>query len=257
MRVFSVASSLGEPTDSVIWAAYELTQEPGRRAKHVAPVGMEMISSSLPLVLGSTSPRRRQLLERMGISLRVVPAATDEALSGVSPTEYLHTVVERKLRGVAAKLTAMPEQASVAGLLVADTIVVQDDQILGKPSGIAQARDMLRRLAGRQHEVLTRFALAHAHSPSTACQARTVRTRVWFRNLTSQQIDGYAQSGEGLDKAGAYAVQGLGAFAIERIDGCYWNVVGLPIGEVIDALLAARMLARFPLAGACADEPPK
>ena len=106
---------------------------------------------------------------------------------------------------------------------------------------------MLRALSGRFHEVWTRFAIAAAGDPARAPYAETVQTRVAFRELTDGEIEGYVATGEGTDKAGAYAVQGIGAFAVSRIEGSYHNVVGLPACEVIGALCRVRLLASFPM----------
>jgi septum formation protein len=127
------------------------------------------------------------------------------------------------------------------GVLVADTLVLVDGAVVGKPTDDGDARAILRALSGRAHEVWTRFALDRG-------EAETVRTRVIFRALSDDAIARYVATGEGRDKAGSYAIQGLGAFAVSRIEGSYTNVVGLPACEVIDALLRAGQLATFPLA---------
>ena len=127
-----------------------------------------------------------------------------------------------------------------AWILVADTSVVIDGRILGKPDGEGDARSMLVLLAGRTHEVMTRFAVAG----EGALHAETVATRVTFRPLDDGEIDVYAASGEGIDKAGGYAVQGLGASLVARIDGSYSSVVGLPACEVIVALRRLGALPR-------------
>ncbi len=205
--------------------------------------GRVVIHQTSPLILGSGSPRRRQILQDIGIPIRVKPGDADESFrSSESPSSYLERVVLEKLRDVAGRLDHQPH----GGVLVADTIVLLDDQMLGKPSDEADARRMLERLSGRRHEVRTRFALAAPEAPSEPVHAQTVCTAVHFRSLSGAEIRGYAASGEGLDKAGAYAAQGLGAFAIERIDGSYPNVVGLPTCEVVSALLRTGLLESFP-----------
>ena len=119
-------------------------------------------------------------------------------------------------------------------VLVADTIVLLGGQILGKPAGATEARSMLTLLSGRAHEVRTRFALGM--SGRGAVHAETVATTVEFRDLETDEIDRYVATGEGTDKAGAYAIQGIGSFAVRRIEGSYANVVGLPVCEMILAL---------------------
>lgn len=202
-----------------------------------------MISPQTPLILGSGSPRRREILQTLNIPIRVVPGDADERVSpGEIPSAYLERVVREKLASVAGRLNGSP----MGGVLVADTIVLLHDEILGKPAGEEEARTMLDRLSGRSHEVWTRFAVASPHTPSVPIHEETVKTSVWFRALTEEEVAGYARSGEGLDKAGAYAVQGLGSFAVQRIEGSYPNVVGLPSCEVVAALLATGLMPMFP-----------
>jgi septum formation protein len=204
-----------------------------------------MIDAAHPLLLGSASPRRREILATLGLPLVVAPAVVDEAARpGERALEYLERIVDAKLEAVAER----PEALVAGALLVADTTVIVDGTILGKPEGEVEARAMVRALAGRAHEVSTRFALASPEHPAIAVHAETVTTRVVFRDLDDAAIAAYAATGEGLDKAGAYAIQGLGAFAVARIEGSYSNVVGLPACEVIAALQKTGLLARFPLA---------
>ena len=202
-----------------------------------------MIHHSTPLVLGSGSPRRREILQTLSIPIRVIPGQADEDVhEGEAPATYLQRVVLEKLRDVAARLDGAP----FGGLLVADTVVLLDDHILGKPADEAEACRMLRGLSGRAHEVHTRFAIASPDNPSLPVHEQTVRTVVTFRALSDAEVARYAASGEGLDKAGAYAAQGLGSFAVERIEGSYPNVVGLPACEVVVALRRAGLLQAFP-----------
>ncbi|MFO0592258.1 MAG: Maf family protein [Polyangiaceae bacterium] len=207
-----------------------------------------MIDRSTPLLLGSGSPRRREILAALGIFVRVAKADVDESvLPGEGPEPYLARVVADKLAAVAR----LPDVRGCGGLLVADTTVIVDGAPIGKPADEADARAMLRSLSGRAHEVWTRFAVGAPPSgdgtmPGGAL-AETVRTRVWFRSLDEAEIAAYAATGEGLDKAGAYAIQGIGAFAVERIEGSYSNVVGLPACEVVLALRRAGLLAAFPI----------
>jgi septum formation protein len=192
------------------------------------------IDAAHPLLLGSASPRRRELVAMIGVPFLVRPAAADESLrESETPAEYLERVALAKLEAVRA--VALPGAAAV---LVADTIVVAPDGgILGKPRTDDEARAMIERLAGTTHDVSTRFLLAEP-GWRAAAHAQTVTTRVTLRAVQRAEAAAYAATGEGKDKAGAYAVQGRAATFIERIDGSYTNVVGLPLCEVVVALKA-------------------
>jgi len=203
----------------------------------------QAISTSSPLVLGSASPRRRDILAGLAIPLRVAPANVPETeLPNESPLAYLERIVLEKLAGAAGSLAEGPGCA----VLVADTIVVLDDDVLGKPSDVRDAERLLGRLAGRTHRVFTRYAIARAEAPLEPVASRTVESSVTLRSASSSEIEGYARTGEGLDKAGAYAIQGVGAFLVARIEGSYTNVVGLPACEVVQDLLDTGLLERFP-----------
>ncbi|MBL9026961.1 MAG: septum formation protein Maf [Myxococcales bacterium] len=199
----------------------------------------------LPLLLASASPRRRELLERVGLPLVVLAVDVDET---PLPAEPAAAYVERV---TLAKLAAAGQAASARGIghaacLVADTTVVVDGAILGKPADASEGAAMIRAIAGRAHEVSTRFAIALAGQAGVA-HAQTVTTRVHVRALDEDFIARYVATGEGRDKAGGYAIQGLFSSAIPRIEGSYTNVVGLPVSEVVEALEALAVLARFPL----------
>jgi septum formation protein len=211
-----------------------------------------MIDRQRPLLLGSSSPRRREILTTLGLPIRVAAADIDESRrEGEAADAYLVRIAQGKLEAV----VRLGEAEGAGAILVADTAVILDGEALGKPRDEADARSMIRALSGREHEVWTRFAIggprepssAHARARARALHAETVSTRVRFRALGDDEIEGYAATGEGLDKAGAYAIQGIGAFMVERIDGSWSNVVGLPACEVIAALREAGLLARFPL----------
>ncbi|MBN2195613.1 MAG: septum formation protein Maf [Polyangiaceae bacterium] len=202
-----------------------------------------MITSDAPLLLGSASPRRREILETARIPLRIAAVAVDEGVRAAEgPAEYLGRVVASKLDAVVVTGSA----TGCSGILVADTTVVVDGEILGKPSTIAEAAGMVGRLVGRVHSVLTRYAIRPLIGTTVATTARTIETRVTLRGANAREVERYAATGEGLDKAGAYAVQGIGAFLVERIDGSYSNVVGLPICEVLLDLMALRLLTELP-----------
>jgi len=178
----------------------------------------------------------------LGLPIRVVPSAADEQVQrGESPDTYLERVVQEKLSSVARRLAD-----DVGALLVADTVVVLDEAILGKPLDVEQACRLVGRLVGRAHVVCTRFAVAESGAPGEIAIAQTVRTRVVMRAATAAEIERYAATGEGLDKAGAYAVQGIGSMFVERIEGSYTNVVGLPVCEVVVALQSLGLLGDFP-----------
>ena len=201
------------------------------------------------MLLGSGSPRRLEILAALGIPVRVAKAEVDESVrAGEGAEPYLVRVVADKLAAVGR----LPEVRGAGAVLVADTSVIVDGVPVGKPADEADARAMLRRLSGRSHEVWTRFAIGGSQlldgaGEGGAVVAETVRTRVWFRELDEDEIAGYASTGEGLDKAGAYAIQGIGAFAVQRIEGSYSNVVGLPACEVVVALRRAGLLPAFPV----------
>lgn len=200
------------------------------------PIGPER-----PLILGSASPRRRDILTGLGIPIAVMPADVDEGLApGEAPLAYVERIVGAKLAAVVVRA----REATGAGLLVADTIVVLDGQVLGKPADVADAERLLGRLAGREHRVHTRYALAAPGGETLV--ARTVTSDVRLRAVSPEALTGYALTGEGLDKAGAYAIQGIGAFLVESIHGSYSNVVGLPACEVVQDLLDTGLLERFP-----------
>lgn len=177
------------------------------------------------LILASASPRRRELLEAAGFTVAVRPSHLDESLR---PGESPGAAVLRLARAKAAAIAAAPGLPPDAVVLGADTEVVLDGCALGKPAGEAEARAMLRRLAGRAHDVLTGFCLRRGPREVSGVEA----TRVWITALSDAEIAAYAASGEPLDKAGGYAIQGLAARFIPRIEGSYANVVGLPVAAV-------------------------
>jgi septum formation protein len=190
------------------------------------------LSSSSPLVLGSGSPRRREILGAIGVPFVVVAGDADETVrAGESAAAYLERVVLAKLASVRTRCGAGHGSA----MLVADTSVVVDGAILGKPATDDEGLAMISRLQGRTHEVQTRFAIA-AVDGGGPLRAETVVTRVTFRPMSEAESRGYVASGEGRDKAGGYAVQGLGMGMVARVEGSYTNVVGLPACEVLVAL---------------------
>jgi septum formation protein len=200
-----------------------------------------LLSEAHPLLLGSASPRRREILASLRIPCLVLPADIDEGTQlGERPEPYLERVVSAKRTAVHARA----RETVFGAVLVADTSVTLGDEILGKPADVEEAERMLGRLSGREHRVLTRYALGLPDGSLVA--ERTVTSRVWLRAASGSELRGYAATGEGLDKAGAYAVQGLGAFLVERIEGSYSNVVGLPACELVVDLRDAGLLGPFP-----------
>lgn len=184
-----------------------------------------------PLFLASGSPRRRELLTQIGVRFTVLSAQIDETPhSEEIPAAY----VERLARGKAQAGLALlsDDQCCVLG---ADTAVVLDGHILGKPLDEADAQSMLTALSGREHEVLTAVALVNRQR----CETRVVSSRVRFRSISTAEIQAYWASGEPRDKAGSYAIQGLAAIFVEGLHGSYSAVVGLPLCET------AELLSRF------------
>ncbi|MBZ5577631.1 MAG: Maf family protein [Acidobacteriia bacterium] len=170
------------------------------------------------LILASQSPRRAEILRQAGIEFTVRSASVDETpLPHETPEDYVRRLAEVK----AIAVHASPDET----VLGADTTVVVDGEMLLKPADACDARRMLEALSGRCHEVLTGICLRRGSD--RVCDF--ARTRVWFTAMTAPEIDAYVASGEPMDKAGGYAIQGLASKFIERIDGCYFNVVGLPI----------------------------
>ncbi len=173
------------------------------------------------LVLASQSPRRAEILRQAGIPFLIRSAPVDET---PRPEEKPEIYVRRLAEEKAMAVEAAPEEI----VLGADTTVVVDGEMLAKPVDADDARRMLGALAGRRHEVLTGICLRRGTALIRDCAA----TQVWFGPMTPGEIEDYVASGEPMDKAGGYAIQGLASKFIERIDGCYFNVVGLPVALV-------------------------
>jgi septum formation protein len=191
---------------------------------------VKLKSSPLPtLILASASPRRADLLRSAQIPFEIHPAHVDERVREAElPDEYVLRVAQEKARAIAARFVNRV-------VLAADTTVVVDNQILGKPLDAEDARRMLRMLSGRSHDVLSGVCLSSSDEQQT-CTTRLARTSVEFAPLTEDEIAWYVASGEPMDKAGAYAIQGLASRFVTRIDGSYSNVVGLPIALVYEML---------------------
>jgi len=191
-------------------------------------------TAATPLVLGSGSPRRKEILTSLGVPFVVRVGDADETVAaGEAAPAYLERLVPSKLASIVRKLEADVARTAPC-ILVADTTVVVDGAILGKPETLEERHAMIARLAGRTHEVMTRFLLAS--TAGEIAHAETVTTKVTFRAITDSEARAYAASGEGADKAGGYAIQGRAAGFAERIDGSYSCVVGLPACQVDVAL---------------------
>jgi septum formation protein len=181
------------------------------------------------LILASRSPRRKYLLEQAGLSFAVIPSRVEEdSVPPADPGAYVRTLAEMKARAVAA-------DHPKSWVIGADTIVLIDGRILGKPVHRDDARKMIARLSGQTHQVYTGYCIR--------CEDRhrliadVVKTDVSFKPLTREEIEWYIHTGEPFDKAGAYAIQGLGTFLVKSVNGSYTNVVGLPVCEVIEVLI--------------------
>lgn len=197
-----------------------------------------MTSKSRPhsLILASRSPRRRYLLEQAGLTFSVIPSTLDESSVPVSPpTDHVRMLANAK----AMEVADLYPKSWVIG---ADTLVLIGDAVLGKPDTEAQARGMLKALSGKTHRVLTGYCICCRAEERSFSE--TVETKVSFKTLNETEIDWYLSTGEPFDKAGAYAVQGLGSFLVKRIEGSYTNVVGLPVCEVIECLLREGVVQR-------------
>jgi len=192
---------------------------------------MHTESRNRRLILASQSPRRRYLLKQAGLRFEVVPSGIDEAgFAMTSPDRYVRRLAEAKALDVAA---AHPD----AWVIGADTIVLIDGTVLGKPDGRENARAMLQRLSGRTHQVYTGYSICCRRRKWTFTDIAV--TDVTFKTLFDDEIEWYIHTSEPFDKAGAYAIQGLGTFLVRRINGSYTNVVGLPVCEVIEVLIEA------------------
>jgi septum formation protein len=188
------------------------------------------------VILASASPRRRQLLLLVGIVHEVRPADVDESLL---PGEPPDAHAERLAR---AKAHAVAEREPDAVVIAADTIVVVDGDVLGKPRDAQDARAMLRRLSGRTHTVLTAVAVALAARTESAVES----VAVTFRSLRDDEIDAYIATGEPMDKAGAYGIQGYGATIVERVDGDYFSVMGLGLRRLVELMARVGAPYTFP-----------
>ena len=181
------------------------------------------------IVLASTSPRRKDLLQSVGIQFEIIAPSSDESLlSKENPEDYALRLSKEKALSVSQNLDG---NTLVIG---ADTIVVVDNKILGKPKDEEDAKIMLSKISGRAHHVLTAFSITKGEHE--ILHTHIVGTEVIVKTLEPQEIEGYIKTGEPMDKAGAYGIQGVGAFMVKEVRGSYTNVVGLPLVEVLESL---------------------
>ncbi|MBN2298510.1 MAG: septum formation inhibitor Maf [Deltaproteobacteria bacterium] len=176
----------------------------------------------MQIILASGSPRRRELFSQLGLDFEVViPHVDENPRSGEKPDAFCARIsTDKALRVIQDHADAL--------VIAADTIVVVGGRILGKPSSSRDAAEYLLLLENRKHEVYTGYTIINRHE----CRTRTIRTEVHFRAMTSEEISWYVSTGEPMDKAGAYAVQGTGSLFIDKIEGSYTNVIGLPLSDL-------------------------
>lgn len=186
-----------------------------------------MCCKTMELILASKSPRRRQLLEQMGLQFRVLTAEADETMDPAKPVDQEIGRVSR-LKAEAVRPQVQAEDVVIA----ADTLVCVDGKRLGKPGTTQEAEQMLRQLSGRHHTVMTGVSV----SRGTRTETFTELTHIHFRALSETEIRAYVATGEPMDKAGAYGIQGLAGLFVSRIDGDYYNVMGLPICRLTQVL---------------------
>jgi len=188
---------------------------------------IDKILSKYDVILASGSPRRQELFRLLGINARIIPADIDELLSDISPMELA-------IKHACNKASEISRQYPHALVVGADTLVAVQDRVLGKPVDQAQARQYLRMLSGRQHEVYTGICMRLGDRMLSSGEC----TEVLFKELTPDEITSYLDTGEPMDKAGAYGIQGYGAQFIKAVYGCYFNVMGFPIHRFYTMLQA-------------------
>ena len=183
------------------------------------------------IVLASASPRRAQLLRQIGLEFQILPSQINEPSIGSQPVDTTKHIAYEKAKAVVDQVES--------GLIIgADTTVVMDQEAFGKPSSCQQAVEFLKKLSGNLHHVITGVALLDLNRKTEVVWSET--TSVFFRRLRSEEIKAYVASGEANDKAGAYGIQGKAAAFVERIEGCYFNVVGLPLASLTEKLYQIR-----------------
>lgn len=197
------------------------------------------------IYLASASPRRRDLLRQVGIPFRTIPTTVEEEEEVSGPPEEVTTeLARRKAERASRQLASDTGRGATGGsgtpatgerlVIAADTVVILDGRTLGKPRDGAEARSMLAMLSGRVHRVITGVAVGQVET--RLMRVEHEETRVWVRKLNPAEIDAYVATGEPMDKAGAYGIQGKGSILVEHIEGCYHNVVGLPLARLTSML---------------------
>lgn len=197
-----------------------------------------LISSENPLMLASDSPRRRDILTHLRIPFRQVSSNSEEKKAAGDPMKDVCLIAERKAMAV------RPSEPS-SWIMAADTVVVLGDNVMGKPTDAREAFAMLTNLGGKSHRVITGLCILSPIGTRALCDS--VVTEVRFRDIAESEINAYIATGEPFGKAGAYAIQGIGAFMVEGITGSYTNVVGLPACVLVKALIEAGAIAQFPI----------
>jgi septum formation protein len=196
------------------------------------------ISVQSPLILASASPRRKRLLKQIGLPFRVMTSHVKEDSIDGDPENLCRLLAEQK----ACQIRSKTKESWILG---ADTLVVIDNKVLGKPRGDEQATHMLRLLSGKEHRVITGFCILNPSGD--VAWSESVTTLVRIKRLSDQEMKAYIRTGEPHGKAGGYAIQGIGSFMVEAISGSYTNVVGLPLCALIKALFSAGALKNFPI----------
>lgn len=212
----------------------------GRSCATIALMENEQNNPTIDVILASGSPRRKQLLEDAGVAFTVRVSEADETLDAdqlADPPEAAKKLAERKAGAVVQEVLA-EDYTGMAAVLGADTMVVCDGEIFGKPANLSHAKHMLRRLSGTTHEVITAVSVWMVAAPEPENISLGFRTfvessRVTFRPLSDEEIDDYLRKGESFDKAGAYAIQGAGADFVKHVEGDLDNVIGLPVGRLL------------------------
>lgn len=184
------------------------------------------------IILASASPRRRELLKNMGLDFSIIVSDADEDAVDTSVPPDIYVQELALLKATAAAKRVLDRKNAL--IISADTIVVYDNKVLGKPKDDLEAKAMLKMLSGKIHQVYTGFCVLRMRDAMTVC--KSVCTNVRFRHLTDEKIERYVATGESADKAGAYGIQGYGAMLVDAIQGDYFNVVGLPVSELAEIL---------------------
>lgn len=190
----------------------------------------------MELILASRSPRRAELLRQIGLEFRIVESSIKEEGARTPYDQWVRQLALKKAEAAQKEIAQTPALPGGQVILAADTIVVKDGQLLGKPKDTDDAARMLAFLSGAVHAVMTGVCVLRQQADELRFFQEVEITKVHFRSLTEEEITAYLASGEPFDKAGAYGIQGLGGLLVERIEGCYYNVVGLPLVKTMQLL---------------------